>query len=271
MIGVIVPVHGFAPYLAETLDCVLSQEPAAAEVVVVDDASPEPLVLHPDHVAHCRLVRREVCGGPAAARASGLEALGPGVQLVALCDSDDSWTPGALASQASAMSRFPEAGLCFGRALIVGPDGRPTGERWDELAPGLHAGPELAARLYESNPLPTSSVMLRRTALATVGGFESPVHLGKDWDWDLWLRLAAAGHGFVFEPEVVVRYRRHPGGLTADLAALARYQLKLHAAHGDVVAPEVRDRVLAADAKALRSAQRRGLRALLPRRDPYFR
>ena len=76
MIGVIVPVHGFAPYLAETLDCVLSQEPAPAEVVVVDDASPEPLELHPDHAPDCRLVRRDECGGPAAARESGLAALG---------------------------------------------------------------------------------------------------------------------------------------------------------------------------------------------------
>lgn len=269
MIGAIVPVHGFAPYLAETLDCVLAQEPAVAEIVVVDDASPQPLALHPDHAPHCTLVRRETCGGPAAARASGLQALSPAVRLVALCDADDAWTAGAVASQVAAMERLPDAGLCFGRALIVGPDGRPTGERWDEWRPGLHAGPDLAARLYESNPLPTSSVMLRRAALEAVGGFESPVHLGEDWDWDLWLRLAARGYGFVFEPEVVVRYRRHPGGLTADLERLARYQLKLHAAHGELVAPEVRERVLAADARALRSAQRRGLRALLPRRAAY--
>ncbi|MDX6683796.1 MAG: hypothetical protein QOG94_3835, partial [Solirubrobacteraceae bacterium] len=56
VVGVIVPVHGFAPYLAETLDCVLAQLPAPDEVVVVDDASPEPLVLHPDHAPHCTLL-----------------------------------------------------------------------------------------------------------------------------------------------------------------------------------------------------------------------
>ncbi len=270
MIGVIVPVHGFAPYLAETLDCVLGQEPADAAVVVVDDASPEPLALHPDHAPRCTLVRRAVCGGPAAARATGLEALGPAVQLIALCDADDSWTPGAVALQSAALARFPDAALCFGRALIVGSDGRPTGERWEELAPGLHAGPELAARLYEANPLPTSSVMIRRTALEAVGGFQSPARGGvEDWDWDLWLRLAAAGYGFVFEPKLVMRYRRHPGGLTANVEALARYQLHLHQAHGDLVVPEVRERALAADARALRSARRGGLRALLPRRNPY--
>jgi glycosyltransferase involved in cell wall biosynthesis len=267
VVGVIVPVHGFAPYLAETLDCVLGQVPAPTAVVVVDDASPEPLALHPDHAGSCTLVRRVVCGGPSAARATGLDALAPEVELVALCDADDAWTAGKLALQVAALLRFPDAGLCFGRALVVGADGRPTGERWTELAAGVHAGPELAARLYAANPLPTSSVVLRRSALEAVGGFESPVRLAEDWD--LWLRLAAAGFGFVCEPEAVVRYRRHPGGLTADVAALARCQLELHTVHGGLVTPEVRERALAADAAALRSASRSGLRALVPRRDPY--
>lgn len=267
VVGVIVPVHGFAPYLAETLDCVLGQVPAVDAVVVVDDASDEPLALHPDHAPHCSLVRREECGGPAAARASGLLSLRPDVELVALCDCDDAWASGKLAAQVAALDEFPEAGLCFGRALVVGADGRPTGERWNELSAGLHSGPSLAARLYAANPLPTSSVVLRRSALQAVGGFASPVRLAEDWD--LWLRLAAAGWGFVSEPGAVVRYRRHPGGLTADIAALARCQLELHRAHGGLVSSDVRDRVLAADEAALRSATRTGLRALVPRRDPY--
>jgi hypothetical protein len=68
-----------------------------------------------------------------------------------------------------------------------------------------------------------------------------------------------------------VRYRRHPGGLTADIAALARCQLELHRTHGALVEPAVRERALAADEAALRSATRGGLRALIPRRDPYRR
>jgi glycosyltransferase involved in cell wall biosynthesis len=267
VVGVIVPVRGFAPYLAEALDCVLGQDPAPAKVVVVDDASDEPLTLHPDHAGRCTLVRRDVRGGPAAARASGLQALDRHVELVALCDADDAWAAGKLAAQVDALARFPDAGLCFGRALVVGADGRLTGERWSELAAGLHGGAELQELLYAANPLPTSSVVLRRSALEAVGGFASPVQLAEDWD--LWLRLAAAGFGFVFEPEAVVRYRRHPGGLTADVAALARCQLELHRAHAALVAPAVRDRALAGDAEALRRARRRGLRALVPRRDPY--
>ena len=269
MIGVIVPVHGFAPYLAETLDCVLAQEPAPAEVVVVDDASLLPLGLHPDHAPHCRLVRREECGGPAAARETGLSVLGDAVTLVALCDADDAWLPGKLAAQTGAFADSPDAVACFGRALVVGADGRATGERWQELRPGQHAGPELTTRLYEANPIPTSSMVLRRAALQAVGGFTSPVRIAEDWD--LWLRLAANGGGFVCLAETLVRYRRHPGGLTADVATLARCQMELHQAHGGLVSADIRERALAGDAAALRSARRTGLRALVPQRDPYRR
>lgn len=269
MIGVVIPVHGFAPYLAETLDCVLAQEPAPDVVVVVDDASPEPIVLLEEHASACELLRRERSGRAAGARESGLRALPPEVSLVALCDADDSWQAGKLAAQTAAFSQFPEAAVCFGRALVVGADGRPTHERWQEPEPGLHPGERLVALLYESNPIPTSSVMLRREPLERIGGFASEVRIVEDWD--LWLRLAAAGESFVCAPDAVVRYRRHPGGLTADVAALARNQLGLHRSHGHLVTPAARERALAADAAALRSASRAGLRALLPRRDPYRR
>jgi glycosyltransferase involved in cell wall biosynthesis len=269
VVGVIVPVHGFPGYLAEALDCVLGQRPAPAAVVVVDDASPEPIRLHPDHLRHCTLLRRERCGGPAVARATGLAALDPEIDIVALCDADDAWADGKLAAQLAAFEELPEGALCFGRALVVGADGRPTGERWAELAPGGHAGAPLQELLYASNPIPTSSVAMRRAALEAAGGFESPVRLAEDWD--LWLRLAARGETFVCAPEALVRYRRHPGGLTADVAALARCQLELHRTHGALVAPAVRERALAADEAALRSATPTGLRRLIPRRDPYRR
>ena len=159
--GVIVPVHGFPALLAETLDGLIAQEPRPEVVVVVDDGSPEPLALHPDHAPHCELMRHPQRRGLSHARATGLTQLGD-TELVAFCDADDAWEPGKHAAQLDALAANPDAAACFGHARIVGLDGRPTGERWDELPPGRHAAAGLLPLLYERNPLCVSSVLLRR-------------------------------------------------------------------------------------------------------------
>ena len=256
-VGVIVPVRGESPFLAEALAGILSQEPSPADVVVIDDASPEPVVLPETGGGACRLVRREVRGGPAGARQTGLEALQTG--LVALCDSDDVWEQGKLRAQLDALADHPEAALCFGRATVVGPRGEETGERWEEPTPGEHHAGDLLPLLYERDPLPTSSVVVRQETVRAVGGFESDVPYGVE-DWDLWLRLAAAGATFVCEPEARVRYRRHPSGLTADLENLGRGSLEIHERHGALVEPGVREAALARDHTTL-------ARGLVRRRD----
>jgi hypothetical protein len=278
-IGVIVPVHRPAPFLDEALRSALSQDPAPAAHVVVED---------------------EQGRGPAWARDEGLRRLGD-CDWVALLDADDAWEPGKLAAQGEALARRPGAAVCFGRAVAVGTDGRPTGERLPELAAGPHGAAELAPVLYESNPIPTSSALVRRDALEAAGGFAGPAPLASDWD--LWLRLVAGGAEFVCEPRARIRYRRHAGGVTADVAALAESMLQVHAAHASLVDEdtrrrlESRDRVLLARgrvrqrrwdeaARALREADRLeplrgrervlrrlvgvpGVRAALGRRDPY--
>jgi glycosyltransferase involved in cell wall biosynthesis len=250
--GVIVPVHGWPSLLAETLDALLAQEPRPEAIVVVDDGSPEPIELLAEHAPHCRLVRHPQRRGLASARATGLARLDD-TDLIAFCDADDAWQAGKHAAQLEALAAHPDAAACFGSALIVGLDGRATGERWDELAAGRYAADDLLALLYERNPLCVSSALLRRDAVIDAGGLEYP--LARAEDWDLWLRLLARGHAFVIEPRARVRYRRSPGALSGDIAGLASAQLHVHATHAGLVDETTRLRVEAAD----RVAHARGL------------
>ena len=300
-VAVIVPVYGPAPYLEEALQGVLGQDPPPGEVVVVDDASTEPVRLPPPAAERCTLVRRSDRGGPAAARDAGLEASSG--ELVALADADDVWEPGKLAVQAAALRSNGDVAVCFGRAVVVDADGAPTGERWEELRPGPLEPAELVPLLFERNPIPASSAVVRRGALEAAGGFAGSVELGSDWE--LWLRLAGRGERFLFEPRAAIGYRRHRGGVTFDVAALAEAKLAIHAAHAGLVDEATRRRAEAQDRIALargRIRQRRyadareelrraaslaplsprdramgmllrapGLRGLLGRRDPYRR
>ena len=240
-VGVVVPVHGWSPYLAETLDGVIGQDPAPDEIVVVDDGSPEPVGLHVEHAPHCRLVRHGQRRGLAAARRTGVDALAAATELVALCDADDTWRPGKLAAQLAAL-RDTGADACFARAVIVGPDDRPTGEAWP-------APPLTLPGLFEHNPVCVSGAIVRRAAVERAGGIARDLPAAEDWD--LWLRLLGAGATFAYAPDAVVAYRRHPGAMSGDVATLAGAQLEVHEHHAGLVDATVRHRVEAADLRAL--------------------
>jgi glycosyltransferase involved in cell wall biosynthesis len=241
-VGVLVPVRGPAPFLDEALESVLSQDPAPAAVVVVDDASPQPVRVDPAHAQRCTLVRRDVPGGAPGARDTGLERLG--TDLVALLDADDAWRSGKLAAQLEALGAHPEAAACFARVRVVDDQGRPTGEQWDALPGGMLDAEALMPVVFERNPIPTSSVVLRRTDLVAAGGFAGPPPCE---DQDLWLRLLRRGHGFACVPEVLVDYRRHPAALTADVASLAESSLLVHRTHAAAVDPALARRAHAND------------------------
>ena len=254
-VGVIVPVRAPAPWLGEALAAIRAQEPAPDRLVVVDDGSEPALVV----AGPVELIRRDRSGGPATARQAGLDALGESVELIALCDADDRWCPGKLAAQLAALDAHPDAALCVGRARVVGSAGVPTGEAWEPLAPGRHEPARLARTVYERNPVATSAVVVRAEALRAVGGFQTDVPPPCE-DADTWLRLLAAGHPAVSEPAAEVAYRRHPGGLTADIAALAEAQLALHERHAGLVDAGTRVQAEARDLRALargRATQRR--------------
>ena len=245
-VGVIVAARAPVPWLGEALESVLSQEPAPDDVVVVDHGSQPPL----EAPAGVRVVRTGYSGGgPAAARAAGLAELD--TELVALADADDVWGADKLGAQLAAMAQHAQAAVCFGRAVVVDAAGRETGERLPELPAGLIGADALRRELYPANPIPATSALIRRDALEAVGGFVPEVPLPAATDWDLWLRLVRAGHAFVCEPAAQIRYRRHDGGLTADVARLAEAGLLIHERHADLVDPETAKQARAADLETL--------------------
>lgn len=213
-VAVIVPVREPAPFLDEAL-AGLGDDVA---VVVVRD---------PDG------------RGPAWARNQGLAGLGEAVEWVGFCDADDVWRPGKLSAQLRAASSVD---VVVGGAEIAGEDGVPTGEVWERPEFSMEA-------LYSANPVLLSSVIVRRSVLSSVGGFAEDLPQAEDWD--LWLRLLASGARFVSVPSARVMYRRHPGGLTRDVAALARAQIEVHRRHASAVPPAVAAAALAADHVAL--------------------
>ncbi len=176
LVSVVIPTHGRPRWLVEAVESVLAQG-TDAEVVVVDDASPEPVRLPRD--PRVRLVRREVNGGSAAARNAGLDAsTGP---FVAFLDDDDLYLPGRLERGVAALDD-----ACFSVCLARrSSQARPVEKRLDGDVSGTILGrytPQLG------------TVTLRR---ADAPRFDERIRGVEDVEW--WLRLAQLGPGAAVE------------------------------------------------------------------------
>ncbi|NYJ05880.1 glycosyltransferase family 2 protein [Petropleomorpha daqingensis] len=70
--------------------------------------------------------------------------------------------------------------------------------------------------------VPSCATFIRRELLEQVGGWREDIRT--IMDWDLWLRLDAAGARFRYEPVVMSGFTRHPGQVTARFTELTRVE-----------------------------------------------
>jgi mycofactocin system glycosyltransferase len=200
-VTVVVPVRD----RPEALDRCLASVGTASPVVVVDDASRDPGPVAAVCAAHgARLVRRADNGGPAAARNDGLEEVD--TDLVAFVDSDCVVTPGWLA-ELTWLFADPDIGAVAPRIRAARPDGRSRPrvlDRYNRSRSPLDLGPDEG----EVGPrravryVPTAALVVRRSAVAAVGGFDPDLRVGEDVDL-VW-RLVDAGWRVRYEPSVAV-------------------------------------------------------------------
>jgi glycosyltransferase involved in cell wall biosynthesis len=213
VISVLLPARNAAATIEEALDGILRQRGSPPfEVVCVDDASSDGTAVLLDRFrrsdARVRVVRGAGRGLVAALRLGLSHCRG---ELVARMDADDVVHPDRLRLQAEMLGRDRSLGAvgslvrCFPGPLAPG---LARLESW--LDSVVTAAECEAARFIEA-PLVHPSTMFRRSALDAVGGWRDA---GWAEDWDLLLRLVAAGFRLAKVPEVLLFWRDSPGRLT---------------------------------------------------------
>jgi glycosyltransferase involved in cell wall biosynthesis len=122
-------------------------------------------------------------------------------EFVAFLDADDVWLPTKLERQMRLFQQDPKVGLVYcGRECVTS-----SGQRLLRPAPRASQS-ELLKLLLLSTPFCPSSVVVRKSCLTAVGGFDEA--LEKVEDRDLWLRLCAQ-HKFDGVEECLVEYLVH--------------------------------------------------------------
>lgn len=220
-VSVIVPCFNQGQYLDEAVESVLAQTYQDFEILVVDDGSTDPDTarLLAEYERPKTRVFRTPNQGLARARNFLLERA-RGDYLCAL-DADDALEPTFLEKTVDVLDRHPGFTFVSCWLTMFGTESH----LW------CQDRCDLATLLAECTVLTAAPV--RRRAVLDVGGYDEKMpHAGYE-DWDLWITLTERGHEGTIVPEPLVRYRRHPGSMTAHTdgamhMALVEYLIDKH-------------------------------------------
>ena len=220
LVSVVVPALNAGPWIEAALASVAAQiwPRDALEVLVVDDGSSDDTAqaarrsLHRDGLQH-DVHRRDVTGGPAAARNDGWRrAAGEWVQML---DADDLLDPHKLARQlADADVPDDVAVLSSPWSSLVERDGawQPYGVTVD---PRMGDDP-LMSLLRADNFMATGSQLFRRSWLEAVAGYDERQGLVEDVNLLLRLVMAGGRISHVPSPCPLFWYRRRANSLSSS-------------------------------------------------------
>lgn len=213
-VSVIIPAYNRADKIGDAIGSVLGQTFPDFELIVVDDGSSDETGAVVCAIADPRIryIHLPQNRGAAAARNAGIRAARG--RLIALLDSDDTWTDNKLAVHVPALDAAPAgtmvsaAGIWLhaldeGRVITVSPQPR---NNW---LPHLAAGCDLS---------PGSTLIVRREAFERFGLLDENLRRLEDWDW-LLRYVAAAGNILAIPDQLAHVYATgHRSSQTAEQA-----------------------------------------------------
>jgi len=206
--------HG--PYLAQSIEAVIGQSRPPDQYIIVDDGSTDNSVPIIESYARrhpvIQFVRHKTNQGLSAASARAWSLITSEYFLGAAAD--DYLKEGFLEDAMTLAARYPEAGLVFGRQVMVWADGAETPldlmPNWDELT---FAPPSkfLHEYLRRATPLasPTATFIFRRVCFEEVGRLRA--ELGY-WGDAFAARAVALKYGACFVPRDCAAFRVNTSG-----------------------------------------------------------
>jgi len=203
-ICVVIPAHNSEFTLGRALDSVARQSLRPSEIIVVDDASTDRTVEVARSYARLpvRVIQLERNLGAAGARNHGIRATD--ASLIAFLDADDEWLVPKLELQVALIAADKKMSFVSCGSNLIAPSGQDLGDIYRGHA--VVSGGEAWKALLEDNFVTTPSVLVWRSHLATLGGFNEALKIAEDQD--MWIRLAELGDlGYVRRCLVLVHER----------------------------------------------------------------
>lgn len=214
--SVMIPTYNCAHTLRQTLQSVLGQDPGPGEmqIEVVDDCStsddPEAVVREVG-AGRVAFYRQSQNVGPTRTFNTCLERSRG--QWIHLLHGDDFVLPGFYSSLKNPIDGSADIGMAFTRHVVVDENGF-----WVRISEslGVNRGrlPRFESKIGVKQLVPFASIVVKRSAYRSLGGFDTRfVHAA---DWDMWKRLTAE-FGVYHDPAVLAVYREHSNSHTGTL------------------------------------------------------
>jgi glycosyltransferase involved in cell wall biosynthesis len=259
-VSVVIPSYRGGRFLREAVASVQSQTLEDWEIIIVLDGCEDDLSDIAENDQRIRIVRQRR-RGTSIARNVGIARARSG--LIAFLDDDDRMLPDRLTAQLAAMADN-NVGLCHTDCRAIDENGQPIsfGEALkaryratDKIGEARHPVGARDARyrafLRGDEGVVFVSVMVRKSLIQELGGFNPLLPLGEDRD--LVYRIAREST-VCFLPDVLTEFRRHPGNTWSETTTTREMKLVLMQ---HVVAAQDRG-----DAEDLRAA-RAGIASLM--------
>jgi glycosyltransferase involved in cell wall biosynthesis len=220
-VTVVVTTFRHAPFVREALDSLTAQTTRDFEVIITDDASGDGTVdviqawLDEGHLP-ARFIRNSTNRGLCANRNTARRITSG--EFICSLSGDDVYEPERLQRQIACFREQPSSvAAIFSDASTIDENGARVSDSFlrkflgDEPVPD---GERLFRRLLRGNFIPAPTVMVRRSALDAVGGYDESLFID---DWDMWLRLSSQ-FAFHYLPGALVKYRVLPTSMSHDPA-----------------------------------------------------
>ena len=205
-LSVLLPCRNAELTLDAALESLAAQTFDAFEIVAVDDGSsdgtPGKLAEWAKQDSRIRLLRTAHNGIVAALTTAAEVSRG---ELLARMDADDISKPLRFERQIEFLETFPNVAACgtgiryFPRSIL-----RDGARHYEEWINGVVTAEEIERDIFVECPIPHPTLVLRRKAHETVGGYRD-----NEWpeDYDLILRLWQAGYQLGKVPEILLEWR----------------------------------------------------------------
>jgi len=243
-LSVVMPSYQGEEWIAHALNSLAAQGADGIEVLVID-GGPTPAAREiargfSDRLSLRIVAREDLHSWQAKADFGVTLAEAPHVCLLCV---DDVWLPGRAAAVRSWLEAAPRAGLHIAPSAIIDRYGHGLGIWRCPLPSSCPLSFDtVAERLLVQNFIASPAPVFRKDAWVASGGLDQT--LWYTADWDMWLKLAAAGAVY-YHPEITSGFRIHRKSLTMalsrDRVELERQMLRVLESHLPRLRPESQD------------------------------